>query len=70
MPLTIDHKDEKGNVTKGLWDSHSDVLGNGSFESCWSVFHASGKPFGLDTELSSFVRRTAIAPQQLQQAKT
>jgi hypothetical protein len=53
MPLAIDHKDEKGNVTKGLWNSLSAVLGPGSFDatnkdSCWSVFHSSGNIFGKD----------------------
>ena len=31
MPLTIDRKDEKGNITKGLWNSLSGILGAGSF---------------------------------------
>lgn len=53
MPLAIDHKDEKGNITKGLWNSLSAVLGSGSFDatnkdSCWSVFHSSGNIFGKD----------------------
>ena len=53
MPLAIDRKDEKGNITKGLWNSLSGILGAGSFdvankENCWSMFHASGHPFGLD----------------------
>ena len=53
MPLAIDRKDEKGNSTKGLWNSLSGILGAGSFdvankENCWSMFHASGHPFGLD----------------------
>ena len=53
MPLAIDRKDEKGNITKGLWNSLSGILGAGSFdvankENCWSVFHVSGHPFGLD----------------------
>ena len=50
MPLAIDQKDEKGNVTKGLWNSLLAVLGTGSFDvanrgCCWSVFHASENQF-------------------------
>ena len=32
MPLAMDRKDEKGNITKGLWNSLSEVLGAGSFD--------------------------------------
>ena len=53
MPLAINHQDEKKNFNKGLWDSLMTVLGTGfsdfiNKESCWSVFHTSGSPFGLD----------------------
>ncbi len=52
-PLAIDRKDEKGNITRGLWNSLSNILGAGSFdamskESCWSVFYGSGHSFGID----------------------
>jgi hypothetical protein len=53
MPLAIDCKDEKGNVTRGLRNSLSGILGAGSFDiankdTCWSTFHTSGHPFGAD----------------------
>ena len=51
--LAIDHKDEKNVVTKGLWNSLSDVLGAGSFDFANSAtrnvaFHSSGTSFGND----------------------
>ena len=51
--LAIDHKDEKNVVTKGLWNSLSEVLGAGSFDFANSttrnvVFHSSGTSFGND----------------------
>ena len=54
MPLAIDRKDEKGNVTRGLWNSLYEILVVGSFdaadkENCyWSIVHTSRHPFGLD----------------------
>ena len=53
MPLAIDRTDQKGNITRGLWNSLSGILGAGSFDTankdtCWSSFHTSGHPFGAD----------------------
>ena len=47
LPQAIDRKDEKGINHPGLWNSLSDILGEGSFdaankEHCWSTFHNSG----------------------------
>ena len=53
LACPIDHKDEKNVVTKGLWNSLSCVLGEGSFDFAkqderWVVFHSSGTSFGND----------------------
>ena len=53
MRLALDHKDEKGNHVKGLWNSLSQVLGQNSFDYanrdvCWNAFHSSGISLGND----------------------
>ena len=59
MPQAIDRIDEKGHKHPGLWNSLSDVLGQGSFDeanknNCWRFFHDSGSIFAQD-HLSSIL---------------
>jgi hypothetical protein len=60
MPQAIDRIDEKGHKHPGLWNSLSEVLGQGSFDeanknNCWRFFHDSGSIFAQD-HLSSILR--------------
>ena len=53
VPFAIDRKDEKGNITRVLWNSLSEIFDDGSFdaarkENCWSILNTSGHSFGLD----------------------
>jgi hypothetical protein len=53
MPQAIDRVDEFGEIHKGLWNSLSSILGQGSFDHsnkavCWAHFHNSGSSFGAD----------------------
>jgi hypothetical protein len=50
LPQMIDQVGVNGDVTPGLWDSLSSVLGAGSFDhlnkaTCWQAFHTSGSIF-------------------------
>jgi hypothetical protein len=52
LPQAIDRKDEKGINHPGLWNSLSDILGEGSFDAankdhCWSTFRNSGTCNGV-----------------------
>jgi len=72
MPLAMDRKDEKGNITRGLWNSLSESIGAGFFDSankenCLSIFRTLGHPFDLVLTIApkSLARRIAIALQHL-----
>ena len=49
----IDRVGENDEVTQGLWNSHSSIIGTGSFDEAnistgWGAFHASGSIFASD----------------------
>ncbi len=49
----IDRVGENDEVTQGLWNSLSSIIGAGSFDeanitTCWGTFHASGSVFASD----------------------
>jgi hypothetical protein len=53
VPQMIDRVGENDEVTQGLWNSLSSIMGTGSFDkaniaTCWGSFHASGSIFGSD----------------------
>ena len=53
LPQMIDRVGEDDEVTQGLWNSLSSIIGAGSFDeanitTCWATFHASGSIFASD----------------------
>jgi hypothetical protein len=53
VPQMIDRVGENDEVTQGLWNSLSSIIGAGSFDeankaTCWGTFHASGSIFASD----------------------
>ena len=53
VPQMIDRVGENDEVTQGLWNSISSIIGAGSFDevnkaTCWGTFHASGSIFASD----------------------
>jgi hypothetical protein len=64
LPQMIDRVGENDEVTQGLWNSLSSIIGAGSFDeanktTCWETFHASGSIFASDhlKEISSLKTR-------------